>query len=85
VASDARRVGCEALGNWCDKLVSVERPRKADQDCLDAAMCLLVAIRWRVEGLSGCLVLGDLINGYMVLPATLLVRQKLALAAGAGR
>jgi predicted RNase H-like nuclease len=44
VAADARRVGCGPLAEWCDQVGAEERPTKADQDRLDAAICLLVAI-----------------------------------------
>lgn len=60
VADDARRIGCDALAEWCDDLGSIQRPVKADQDRMDAAICLLIALRWRLEGLGACTMVGDL-------------------------
>ena len=77
VAADARRLGCGPLAEWCDQLSAVERPRKADQDRLDAAICLLTAIIWRIEPRDRSLMIGDLATGYMVTPASAAVRQKL--------
>jgi predicted RNase H-like nuclease len=81
VANDARRIGCDALAEWCDDLGSIQRPVKADQDRMDAAICLLIALRWRLEGLGACTMVGDLKTGYMVTPAAEGVRERLALVA----
>lgn len=82
VAADALRMGCGPLAGWCDQLGAVGRPRKADQDRLDAAICLLIAIRWRLEGPADCMLIGDLRTGYMVSPAAAVVRQRLGITAG---
>ena len=45
---------------------NTERPSKADQDKLDAAICLVVALLWR-RGLSDRVaMIGDVRKGYMV-------------------
>jgi len=47
------------------------QPKKSDQDQLDAAICLLIALRWRLRPREESLMLGDLASGYMILPASL--------------
>lgn len=70
--------------NWCREAASLASPRKADQDRLDAMLCLWIALHWRFAGRSASMMLGDLQSGYMVLPAEPPVREKLAIAAGCG-
>lgn len=67
---------------WCREASSLSSPRKADQDRLDAMLCLYIAIHWRLARRSASIVLGDIKNGYMVLPAEQPVRERLAIAAG---
>ena len=81
VSSDARRLECRSLAEWCDQLSAVERPKKADQDRLDAAICLLIAISWRIEPRDRSLMIGDLATGYMISPASARVREKLLASA----
>ncbi len=45
VRAQAKTIECEALVMWCDKLLNVDAPKKCNQDMLDAAICLLVAIQ----------------------------------------
>jgi len=52
-----------------------------NQDMLDAVLCVLIALRWRLHPREESLLLGDLINGYMVLPAIPAVRERLIVAA----
>jgi predicted RNase H-like nuclease len=61
--------------------VSLGRPRKADQDRLDAMLCLLIGLRWRLRPRDEGVMLGCLREGYMISPATLEVRKRLATAA----
>lgn len=76
-----RRHGLEDVASWCDAMSTMERPRKADQDMLDAVLCLLIAVRWRLSPRSECMVIGCLDHGYMVLPASADVRARLEVAA----
>ena len=64
VATDARRVGCGPLAEWCDELASDRPPLKADQDKLGAAICLLVALRWRLEPREASMMIGNKESGY---------------------
>ena len=41
--------GCAPLGGWIEGMSANTAPRKESQDRLDAALCLLIAIRWRLE------------------------------------
>ena len=45
---------------------------------LDAALCVLVALRWRLYPRKASLLIGDLTRGYMVLPASRQVRDYLS-------
>src|SRR5262249_39142186 len=80
-AQESRALGCEELAEWCRGAGRVARPRKADQDRMDSALCLLIALHWRLRPRGASLLLGDLTRGYMVLPASAEVRERLVAAA----
>jgi len=77
-AGHFRALGCIQAAEWCDDASLIEQPRKADQDRLDSALCLLIALRWRLRPRAESLMLGDLARGYMVMPASADVRTRLA-------
>jgi predicted RNase H-like nuclease len=77
-AQEADKFKCEELANWCRDCATIERSSKADQDKLDSALCVLIALRWRFSARSDSLLLGDLRTGYMILPASTPVREYLA-------
>jgi len=78
---EARTLGCDELARWCTSVAGNAQPRKTDQDQLDAAICLLIALRWRLRPREESLMLGDLASGYMILPASPDVRERLTAAA----
>lgn len=80
-AAEASAFGCVELAGWCREAGALAKPRKADQDMLDAALCTLIALRWRLRARQDSLLLGDLTSGYMVLPASQTVRERLTVAA----
>jgi predicted RNase H-like nuclease len=80
-ARQAAALGCEELAEWCRRTGEITQPRKADQDRLDSALCVLIALRWRLRPRDESLLLGDLATGYMVLPASPEVREQLSVAA----
>ena len=69
-ALEADRWQCAALSDWFAKIAAVASPRKADQDRLDAAICLLIGLRWRLGRRSDSVLLGDVANGFIVAPVT---------------
>ncbi len=69
---------CECLFEWLDRLADVGKPKKTDQDCLDAVLCLLIAIRWRLGTRAESVLVGDLENGYIVAPVSAEVIERLA-------
>ncbi len=75
--AEASRYGFNGLVAWFDDLRRVEMPRKADQDRLDASICLMIAIRWRLGPREESIVLGDLKTGYMVAPVSAVVRNRI--------
>jgi predicted RNase H-like nuclease len=80
-AQEANNFSCEKLANWCRDCAKIESPSKADQDKLDSALCVLIALRWRLSARYDSLLIGDFKQGYMVLPASASVREYLAGAA----
>lgn len=78
---------CAALGladvhDWCRDGVRLTRPKKADQDALDAVICTLIALL--VDRSPGsCLMIGDVDSGYIVTPAGETLRAHLEADAGA--
>ena len=78
VAMHFADLGFDEAGAWCRGAGAILEPRKADQDCLDAMICLLVALFWRLKPPSETMMLGSLADGYMVLPVSAAVRDRLS-------
>ena len=68
VERDTEAFGLPQLSQWARSAAGYDRPRKCDQDLLDAVICLLVALRWR--RCSCVAMIGDLERGYMVTPVS---------------
>jgi predicted RNase H-like nuclease len=81
VAAEAEGLGCPELAAWCREAGELAKPKKADQDRLDAGICLVIALRWRLKPRKDSMLLGDLLTGYMVTPASEVMRTKLEVAA----
>lgn len=64
----ALRLTC--LSEWARNLAELPTPTKTDQDCLDAAICLIVALQWRRAPRDQVTVIGYAQSGYMVSPVT---------------
>lgn len=80
VRSHADELGFTALSDWAAGQVANGAPSKGDQDCLDAAICLLVALQWRRLPRHRMMLVGDL-RGYMVTPVSPETRTILMAAA----
>lgn len=78
---EAARLGCTPMVAWLRERRAISAPRKADQDFLDAALCLLIAIRWRLSAREQSVAIGDLKNGYIVAPVSEPVMKRLEEAA----
>ena len=81
VADFANNLGMGSVAKWLEDQASRVRPRKTDQDCLDAAICLIVAFAWRYGPLGNLLQIGDEITGYMATVASAQTRAVLVKAA----
>ena len=57
------------LSEWATNKARLSPPGKPDQDKIDAALCLLVALQWRRQS-HGARVIGDLETGYIVVPTS---------------
>ncbi len=77
--AEARRMN--RLSEWAQGLAQSATPTKTDQDCLDAAICLIAALQWRYAPRDQVTVLGDALCGYMVTPVTPETRAILEAAA----
>lgn len=80
-ARAALRMDCPDLAEWCAAMARNDQPRKSDQDKLDSALCVLIALHWRLCPREASLLLGGLSAGYMVLPASQEVREYLRVPA----
>ena len=78
--AEARRLRCEPAARWLPHL-DINPVRKADQDRLDALICLLVGLRWRLESREKSVMLGCINYGYMVTPVTSAMHLRLSRAA----
>ena len=70
--NEATRFSCLQLVAWLTGLRTNLAPRKVDQDRLDSALCLLVAMRWRLSSARNVCFhrrLEDRIHGSASLPA----------------
>ena len=81
VAELSSTLGVRQLTDWAVELGSIEAPRKADQDRLDAAICVLVGLVWRTCSRDASALIGDLETGYMVTPVSEATRARLGDAA----
>jgi predicted RNase H-like nuclease len=80
-AQESHALGCEELAGWCRHAGRTIQPRKPNQDMMDSVICVLIALRWRLRPRGESLLLGDLTTGYMVLPASPTVRERLTVPA----
>lgn len=67
--------GVVIIANWIDSIQSMNMPRKADQDCLDACLCLLVAMD--IADGKNYLVVGEQETGYIVTSDSELIASEL--------
>ena len=58
--------GLRRIAQWIEEACEKPKPRKSDQDGLDACICLLVALNL-AEG-KDCIMVGNLETGYIVVP-----------------
>jgi predicted RNase H-like nuclease len=67
--------GLTQVAQWISSVAQNTSPRKSDQDCLDACICLLVAL-YLIER-KVCLMVGDLTTGYIVVPHSAALQKEL--------
>jgi predicted RNase H-like nuclease len=80
-SAEAQSLRCDDVAVWCAAAANISHPMKGDQDKLDAVICLLAAVRWRLRPRTDSVMLGDIETGYMVIPASADVRVYLMKAA----
>ena len=81
VARFASAEGHAGVANWAGNARAIERPRKPDQDKLDAVICALVGYHWLTKPRMESIMIGDLQSGYIIAPASPDVRASLEAAA----
>lgn len=81
VSRAGRTLGVEGHEDLCTHLCQLVKPRKADQDRLDAVICALVGLHWLTSDRRKSVMIGDLESGYMIAPASPQVRDRLSAAA----
>jgi len=74
-------LGVQGIRGWCDTHQSIATPRKVYQDLLDAVVCALVGLTWMTRARAESIMIGDLVSGCMLAPATPAVRARLSAAA----
>jgi predicted RNase H-like nuclease len=86
VCDNASRIfqtkGLPLAAEWLTTASANPLPRKRDQDCLDAYLCLLVALE--VADGNECLVVGNSETGYIVVPYGAALAEELNARCGAG-
>jgi predicted RNase H-like nuclease len=81
VSKYAMRFGLAPFADRASRLHEMPDPKKADQDKLDSIICVLIGWAFRKEPSSHSIVIGDEANGFMVAPASPLVRSILTASA----
>ena len=76
LAAEFGGLGMRMLADWCHSMAELQQPRKPEQDQIDAALCLLFAIRFAAG--KPCLCIGELATGYIVVPHDGGLAQELA-------
>ena len=80
-AASFTRWGFAEPAAWCGTAGTLQTPAKADQDRVDAMLCLAVALHWRRAPADRSIMIGDLDTGYIVAPASPAIRARLVAAA----
>lgn len=65
-AAALRDHALEQTPEWLDQVALAAKPTKGQQDGVDAAICLLVALQFAAGG--ACLMVGDVRSGYVLVP-----------------
>lgn len=78
-SAHAKELGLAGFARWAAEQSGISAPSKADQDRLDALICLVVAGKWH-RGDTDTAVLGDW-RGYMVTPLSRQGKMKVTTAA----
>ena len=81
IAEYASKLGASPVATTAHELSLLPSPKKADQDKLDALICLTIALTWRHHPREASMVIGDNTTGYMVTPISSDVGTVLASAA----
>ena len=81
VARHAEELGVPRLSQWARAAAGYDRVDKTLQDQLDAAICLIIALRWRRAPSNRVAVIGDGQHGYMVTPISTETKRILQSAA----
>jgi predicted RNase H-like nuclease/uncharacterized protein (DUF433 family) len=81
VADHASRLRMPKLAAWARAAGTKSSPTKTDQDLLDAAICLIIAVWWRHGDGDEMAVLGDNTTGYIVTPVSKATRSILEASA----
>jgi predicted RNase H-like nuclease len=66
--------GLVEIAEWTDRNRNLS-PRKQDQDCLDACICLLVGLHLVEQ--KECMMVGDQTSGYIVVPHSDMLREEI--------
>lgn len=86
VADRCDRFGLSDLSAWIRKVIEEDsKPKKVEQDQMDAVICLLIALMWRRDDAERLALLGDRQSGYMATPVSEETREILAEGARDGR
>jgi len=83
VQRHAKQLKIAPLAKWAAQMADKDRPAKPDQDRIDAAICLIIALYWRCRNMRDIdmAFIGDTDNGYMVTPVAPETREILQTAA----
>lgn len=81
IAAYAMKLGMPPVVAFANELSLLPSPKKADQDKLDALICLTIALTWRHQPRETSMVIGDNTSGYMVTPINGDIRPVLVNAA----
>lgn len=77
ITQTATALGLSSIADWTRASSNNEAPSKADQDMLDAVICLLAGVTWRVGNANETMLLGDVKSGFIAAPVSAYTRPRL--------
>lgn len=85
IEQKATALGLASIADWAQNSLRNTAPQKADQDMIDAAICVLAGVTWRIGNANETMLLGDVKSGFIAAPVSADTRPRLERAMSANK